>query len=331
MRAERGQASVEFVALLLLCCLAFGALFALRGGFDGRSFGGFLVRHFVCAVGGHCDRDESRLVAAYGERDAATIRALAPNLVYERGERQLPVDWRRCRQAPCAEAPDDRSLDAHTADDPLAGSGRARATAFTHVIRRDGRLYLQYWLYYPDSNTAWAGSDRAWERSWILPRIRDLIAGTPDYPGFHRDDWEGVLVRVDPDGSTWVRASSHGHWQSCKWRVCLDKWIRTTGWVRVSRGSHSGHVPLRIEPRPGVRGRIPQIRRYIPPPGSPSRPQRRVPLIPGRDLDERTTSSEGLRLIPLETRDKRHYRPLDEHVKPPWRKRAYSDPEAGES
>jgi hypothetical protein len=52
-----------------------------------------------------------------------------------------------------------------------------------------------------------------------------------------------------------------------------------------------------------------------------------VPLVPGRDMNERTTSSEGLRLIPLETRDTRGYRQLDEGVKPPWRKRSYTDPE----
>jgi hypothetical protein len=321
---ERGQATIEFVALVLLCCLALGALFALRGGFDGRSFGGFVARHLVCAVGGHCDRDERRLAAAYGNGDAATVRALAPNLVYEPGERQLPVDWRQCRRVSCAYAPDDPSLDAH-----LSGA-RRRATAFTRLIRRDGRLYIQYWLYYPDSNTALAGSDRLWERSWILPRVRELVAGTPDYPGFHRDDWEGVFVRVDPDGSTWVRVSSHGGFQGCKWRICRNEWIRPTGWVRVTRGSHSGHVPFRMEPRAGEPGdgrRIPRIPRYIPPPGSPARPWRRVPLVPGRDMNERTTSSEGLRLIPLETRDTRGYRQLDEGVKPPWRKRSYTDPE----
>jgi hypothetical protein len=56
-----------------------------------------------------------------------------------------------------------------------------------------------------------------------------------------------------------------------------------------------------------------------------------VPLIPGRDLHERTTTGEGLRLIPLETLDKRSYRPLDEDVKPPWRKVVYGNPESDES
>lgn len=327
-RGEDGQASVELVGLVLVVSLALGALAAVTPWVDGRSIGGFLAHHVVCASTGSCHPAERVLERAYGDDVADTVRELTPNLVYEPGERQLPVDWRDCRRPRCATAPDDRALDTHLSD---AG---VRATAFTHVIRRGGRLYIQYWLYYPDSNTALAGSDRAWERSWILPRVRELLSGTPDYPGFHRDDWEGVFVRLDPDGDTWVRASSHGHFQGCKWRGCEDDWIRPTGWVRVTRGSHSGHVPFRMEPRaaePGHGRRIPRIPRYIPPPGSPSRPQRRVPLVPGRDMNERTTSNEGIRLIPLETRDTRRYRRLDEDVKPPWRKKAYTHPESNES
>lgn len=325
---EAGQASLEWIGVVLLVALAAAALSAAPPVVDGRSFGGFLAHHVVCAATGSCRAAERELERTYGEDVATTLRELAPSLVYEPGERQLPVDWRDCRRPQCATAPDDHALDSHRSD------ARARATAFTHVIRRGGRLYLQYWLYYPDSNSALAGSDRVWERSWILPHLRELVAGTPDYPGFHRDDWEGVFVRLDPDGSTWVRASSHGHFQGCKWRVCQDEWIRPTGWVRVTRGSHSGHVPFRLEPRaadPADGRRMPRIPRYIPPPGSRSRPQGRVPLLPGRDLNERTTSSEGLRLIPLETLERDPYRPLDHGVKPPWRKRAYSDPETNES
>ena len=62
----------------------------------------------------------------------------------------------------------------------------------------------------------------------------------------------------------------------------------------------------------------------------PRRPHFR-PLIPGRDLQERTTTAEGLRLIPLETRDKRGYRRLDDGVSPPWDKGVYTDPEIGKS
>jgi len=323
LRRQRGQASVELVALLLLCCLAFGALLAVKGGFDGRSFGGVLARHVVCAVGGRCNREERRLAEAYGGRDAARVRALAPSLVYEPGERELPVDWRRCRRPECAEAPDDRMLDAHVGAGRRGARGRVRATAFTRLIRRAGRLYVQYWLYYPDSNSVLAGADRIWERSWLLPRIRRLVSGTPDYPGFHEDDWEGVFVRLDPDGSAWMRASSHGHLQGCKWRACSDRWVHSTGWVRISRGSHAGHVPFRSERRwrsPGRQGG-PRILLLPAPP-------RRTPMLPGRDMDERTTTGEGLRLVPLESLDHGDYRSRDPGVKPPWDKGVYDRPEA---
>jgi hypothetical protein len=332
VRGQGGQSCVEFVAVVCVVCVALGGVLAVAGpggpgraggdAADGRAVGGFFARHLVCAVAGRCDADERALADAYGERDARRVRELAPHLVYERGERQLPVDWRECRRPECATAPDDPGLDTHVTDRGL------RATAFTRLIRRGGRLYVSYWLYYPDSNTTLAGSDRLWERSWLLPRLRDVISGTPDYPGYHRDDWEGVVIRVDPDGSAWARASSHGRFQGCRWSECGDRWARRTGWVRVSRGSHSGHVPFRMGPRSEPRG-APPFARHLPLPNS--RRRRRIPLVPGRNVHERSTTGEGLRLIPLETHDRRGYRALDPDVRPPWRKRAYGDPETDES
>jgi hypothetical protein len=327
---EGGQASVELVGLIMLLSLAFAAAAAVSPLMDGRSVGGFLAHHLMCAATGGCHEGEEALELAYGEEVAGTIREYAPNLVYEPGERELPVDWRRCRAPRCANAPDDPALDAHVGGRGRGGR-RVRATAFTHVIRRGGRLYIQYWLYYPDSNSAVAGSDVAWERSWILPRLRELVSGSPDYPGFHRDDWEGVFVRIDPDGSTWVRASAHGHYQGCKWKQCRNEWIRPTGWVRVSRGSHAGHVPFRSAPRSYEPRNWPGVPRFVPPPQLATPHRSGVPQVPGQNLDERSTTGEGLRLIPLETLDHEAYAPLDDKVKPPWRKRAYSDPETGES
>jgi hypothetical protein len=304
-RDEGGQATVEWTGLVLLASLALGALATFGPHVDGRSFGGFLTHRIVCAVKGGCRDGDGALARAYGVRDAALVRAHAPNIVYEPGERQVPVDWRRCRRAECAEAPDERDLDVHRSD---AGE---RATVFTRVLRRAGRTYLQYWLYYPDSNTTWAGSDKAWEAAWLVPRVLGVVNDAPAYPGYHRDDWEGYVVRLDPDGSAWVRAGSHGHWQGCKQRDCRGEWVSRTGWTRVSRGSHAGHIPLRTEERAGRR--------------------RHVPLLPGHDLDERTTTGEGLRLIPLETHDRRGYRPNAEGIQPPWKKEAYRDPTSDRS
>jgi hypothetical protein len=314
---ERGQASAEWVALVGLVALALGGAVALAPQVDGRSFGGFLAHQVVCAAKGGCDDGDAQLAAAYGARDAALVREHAPNLVYEPGERQLPVDYRRCRSRACADGPDDRDADVHRTD-----AGR-RATVFTRVIRRGRRLYIQYWLYYPDSNTAWAGSDRVWERSALLPLVGKLVRGKYGYPGFHDDDWEAYAVRIEPDGKVWARATSHGHWQSCKQTFCRGEWIGSTGWTRVSRGSHAGHLPVDVNWQPPPRPRAMRLR------GKNGR--RFQARYPGRDLRERTTTSEGLRLIPLERTNPRSYKPIDDGIKPPWRKKAYRDPESDSS
>ena len=59
--AEDGQASVELVGLVLVVSLALGALAALTPRADGRSIGGFLAHHVVCAATGGCHSAE-RLV-----------------------------------------------------------------------------------------------------------------------------------------------------------------------------------------------------------------------------------------------------------------------------
>ena len=183
MRCERGQAAIEWVGLVLLAALALGGAVAVAApAVDGRSVGGLLAHRVVCAARGGCHDGERALERAYGERDAALLRRHAPGLVYEPGERQLPVDWRRCRGPDCASAPDDRDLDAHRT------RAAGRATVFTRVVRRRGRLYLQYWFYYPDSNSTFAGSDHLWERSVLAQLAGKAIRGSSAYPGFHQDD-----------------------------------------------------------------------------------------------------------------------------------------------
>lgn len=321
-RGERGQAAVEFTMLVLLAALVLAALVAASTRFDGRAFGGFLAFRIVCTIERDCHDGDGLLTRAYGTADAALVRDLAPNLVYEPGERQLPVDWRDCRRAACAEAPDESDLDVHRTD------ANKRATAFTRVLRRGGTTYLQYWFYYPDSTSSWAGSDILWERAWDRARQNGLVGRAPAYPGSHGDDWEAYVVRLDRTGDVRVRASSHRHWQGCKELDCKNEWTARTGWTRVSRGSHAGHIPLRHELRGGplwVHPRQIHIR------GAPRNRIHRIPLLPGHDLDERTTTGEGLRLVPLETLDARGYRPIDEDVRPPWQKEAYWDPESDES
>lgn len=286
MRGQQGQASVEWIALVVVLALAVGGLLAAMPAVDGRSLGGALAHRLTCAAKGGC---EDELTGVYGAEDAALVRRHLQGLVFEPGERQVPVDWRGCRTVECAVAPDDRDLDVHRSETGLP------VTVFTHLSRRGDRRYIQYWFYYPDSNTTWAGSDRIWKHS-PAGQIGQLISGSKRYPGFHEDDWEGAVVRVEADGRAAVRVTSHGHWQWCKQRRCAGRWGPATGWTRVSRGSHSGHVPTDGPPGSGPR--------------------------------ERTSTADGIRLIPLEGIDRGRYRRLDPGISPPWEKEVYANPEA---
>ena len=278
MGNQHGQAALEWVGLVLLVCLACGgAVAAGATSIDGRPLGAELARALVCAVRADCDDEHDALVDAYGERDASLVREYLPNLVYEPRTRTLPVDFRECRSHDCSDAPDEEGLDVHR-------TRRADATVFTHVVHDDGETFLQYWLYYPDSTSTWMGSAAIWNT--LIER-----ATRQDYPGYHRDDWESVQVRVDDaTGAARMRASSHGWYQGCKERRCRNEWTPWTGWSRVSYGSHAGHIPL-----------------------------------PERDLDERTTTAAGVTLVPIE-RLTESERATEFEVTPPWEKGVYSDP-----
>src|SRR4051794_10376530 len=275
MRAERGQASVEWTAAVLVVALALGAAIAVVPVIDGRSFGAWLGRQILCVLHDRCAGDGvAALESAYGRRDAALVRRFAPNIVYEPGERTLPIDFRRCQLHSCSDAPDDPSLDVARSD-----SGTP-ATAFTHVVHRGGETFIQYWFYYPDSPSTFLGSHEV---------LKHLPGGDP---ADHTHDWEGYQVRVLADGRAVVRATSHHAYQGCKEIQCKNRWIAWTGWTRVSMGSHAGHIPYEslwdVDP---VRRRGPARRRLL---GYRA-------LYPGHDLHERTTSAAALQLVPLET------------------------------
>ena len=309
MRDQRGQTTVEWTALVLLVAVALGALVTVGPRVDGRSFGGFLAHSITCAVkGGGCSEDRATLAKAHGASDAELLRRFAPGLVYEPGTYTLPVDPRECRAHNCADAPDDPDLDAHSSK-----RGGVAATAFTHVVRRDGSTYLQYWLYYPDSTSTVGNVAGAWNTvAGVATAPGEQERGS--YPGFHPDDWESVQVRIDDrTGRADVRASSHYGYQACKQRACSNRWTPFTGWSRVSRGSHAGHIPLEEHG-----GRLTFSLRD----GVGTTPRTYTPRYPGVDMRERTTTAAGLRLLPVDSlpRDMRF------RVSPPWQKKVYRDP-----
>jgi hypothetical protein len=54
-------------------------------------------------------------------------------------------------------------------------------------------------------------------------------------------------------------------------------------------------------------------------------------LLPGVNLHERTTTPEGLRLVPIETVERGRFRSKERDISPPWAKPVYHDPESAES
>jgi hypothetical protein len=225
---ERGQASVEWIGLLLVVSVALTAAVAFLPAVDGRPLGAALARALVCAVKQDCHAEGVALRRAYGERDAQLVRANAPNIVYEPGTYTLPIDYRRCRSQRCSDAPDRPDLDVHRAT-----HGGAPATVFTHVVRKGGKTYIQYWFYYPTSATAPNG----------LGRVFKALG-----QGYHPDDWEGYQVRIEANGPKSVRATKHKHYTWCKgwvWHNDCERWGPPNGWTRVSRGSHAGFIPDR--------------------------------------------------------------------------------------
>lgn len=227
MASERGQSTVEWVGLVTLVALVLAFLVSIAGlAGSGIALAATIKSKLVCAVGLDDDCGSAEpLVAAYGAELAQEVSEHAPELVYEEGMRALPVDYRSCREDPC-------SLGAGQGEVTESFEGEP-VTLFTHVVERDGSLYVQYWAYYPASDTQIWG-DR----------------------GYHPDDWESLQLRVDTAG-TYARASSHqgynytggpGNWLSDAGVTHRDVWGPSEGSYFISGGSHAGHAADDDEP-----------------------------------------------------------------------------------
>ncbi|HVT00219.1 MAG TPA: hypothetical protein VHE08_06860 [Solirubrobacterales bacterium] len=304
MGSERGQGTVEWVGLICLVSLALVGVLAAGARVPGVDLARSVAQRILCAaeLADGCG-DEPLLIATYGDEVGRLVRRHMPTIGFEAGSRAVPVDYRRCRETECGDAAEDGLV--HRTDERLPVS------AFVHVIDcrpgarqeseaagmdcsggRAGRLYIQYWLYYANSAT-----------------LRDVpVVGDA---GEHRDDWESVAIKIDPDGSVDERASAHDGYdyslQDLDWgsdagigllrglAEDLDVrhpngWGPETGLLLVSGGSHAGNA-----------AGAPRGSRFI--------PGRRVHLIPLEPIaaDEHATFA----------------------VTPPWLKEVWRDPEAG--
>jgi hypothetical protein len=237
IRADGGQSTVEWVALVLLVSLALSFLGALAGlGLPGAALARAITDKLVCAtgLGDGCPGggDPSALARTYGEDVAALVSEHAPMILYEPGMRALPVDYRRCREDACADGPESGRV-------WRSESGES-TVAFVHVIDcrgssptaaaqaaadcsgdRSGNLYLQYWVYYPGSATG-EGS--------VAPGLIRQVSGGRTY---HPDDWESFTVRLGPAGGFQRASSHHGYGKG---------WVPEHGYYHVAGGSHAGSV-----------------------------------------------------------------------------------------
>ena len=291
---EGGQASVEWIGLLLLVALAGAAsATALMGHVPALGLVRALAAKLVCAadLAGDCqDAGDPALVTQYGTELAALVRGAAPTISYEEDMNALPVDFRRCREDPCSlgapsgdvSATDDGhpvTLFVHVVDCRPSGAAEAGDEGFDCSGERAGNAYLQYWAYYPGSQS--------------LRLLKAL-----DNPGFHADDWEGFQVRVGPDGRAARATSHHGY----NWAGGAGSWLSDAGLAHssawgpdldryyVSGGSHAGHAF-----------------------DSDGKPLR-------------WTSGSAIRLIPIESLAA-PWKRARFAITPPWEKDVYFDPE----
>ncbi len=145
-RHDRGAASVEHAALVLLLALAATAVLAvlLAKPPEDASLAAAIAFKQRCAVRHPDPCWQDPLTEAYGREVAGAVRALAPPPEARAdadGVGLVGVDYRRCRQASCATP--GAGGDLH-----LTASNR-RSTAFTHVRRGPGWIAIDYWIYRP--------------------------------------------------------------------------------------------------------------------------------------------------------------------------------------
>jgi hypothetical protein len=300
---------VEWVGLVAVIALVLAALVAVGVRVPGGELARAVASRLLCAaaLAERCG-DEPALIAAYGSEVGRLVREHMPSLAFERGARALPVDFRRCRSTACSDGSARGLVDRSDAGLPVtafvraidcrdadlrAGSSGAGAAAPLCSGPRAGNLYLQYWLYYPDSAT---------------------LRGVPvvGAAGYHRDDWESVQVRIGRDGRVDQRASSHHGYNHIRSVANLGSdagldplndaaeavgarpgngWGPASALLLVSGGSHAGNS-----------GGFQHVDRLV--------PGGRVHLVP-------------LEAIAVAEGDDYRFA-----VSPPWRKRVWNDPEA---
>ena len=207
MAVERGQATVETAALWGLVALLLLLLAALLG----PGLAGTIVaraRRRRSPTPAHASRSTPDERALRNPRLRALIDRALPRLVLERDDTgdddEVPV-WTSCRHAACARA----------------GQAPSPCCTCTSCTRRRARS---------------SSSGRS------TPTRRRATCPLAALRGYHRDDWEGLLVAFAPDGSLrGARASAHSGFNGAApwWEQAADDWAPYAGVVYRASGSHA--------------------------------------------------------------------------------------------
>jgi hypothetical protein len=177
---RRGQSTIE---LLILLGVAIGL--TLLVAIAARADGGSVRRHLIESIPGHRPERRDDRWALRSDPYGPLIRRYVPTMILERDrygeDAAVPSDPGVCRKPWCA------------------AFGTGRPTIFTHLVRKSGTAsgrgdgqgvtFVEYWFYYPDSKT--------------------LHAPIPELRGYHRDDWEGMIVRIPDGGEPAARVTAH--------------------------------------------------------------------------------------------------------------------------
>jgi hypothetical protein len=164
-KRERGSASVEHAALVVLLALVACAIVAVvaigsRDPAGSPSLAAEIAFKQRCAVRYPDPCWQDPLTEAYGRDLAGAVRALAPVPEARTGPGGTPVvgvDYRRCRQASCA-----------IPESPRLTTANRRTTAFTSIDdrrRSSGIVAIDYWIYRP--TIGWQGISREIEAAEI--------------------------------------------------------------------------------------------------------------------------------------------------------------------
>jgi hypothetical protein len=197
---ERAQGTVEYLGLLAVLAVLLGIVALVSSADAPRLEWARLLRS---ARHTHTPDERALRNPVLG----ALIASAAPSLVLERDvhgdDIAIPVSD-ACRRPGCA------------------AYGNARCVLYVHVVRSPERTVLEYWTYYPRSQTD------------HLP-LRVL-------QGAHHDDWEGLLVAFSSAGHLLgARGSAHLGWNGSTpwWDERRENWAPYAGVAYRAAGSHA--------------------------------------------------------------------------------------------